>query len=143
MIRYVFDERDRVGKWVANQIDPTVDWGPFYAMGVERDGEIVAGVVMNEFNGNNAACHIAISRPGKYIITLFEHFTDYAFNQCRLKRLTGMVPTSKPEVIKFDKHLGFQEEFVMKSAAKDGSDLCIMVLWPDENNRWLHKRGDA
>lgn len=143
MIRYIFDDKERVGQWVAEQVDQDTHWGSFYAMGVEKDGELVAGVVMNEYNGHNAACHIAITKTGKHVFRLFEFFADYAFNHCGLKRLTGMVPTSKPDVIAFDKHIGFQEEFVMKQAAKDGSDLCILVIWPDENNRWLRKRGAA
>jgi hypothetical protein len=47
-----------------------------------------------------------------------------------------MVPSNKPDVIRFDKHLGFEEEFVMKKAARDGHDLHILVMWP-EKCRWL------
>lgn len=141
MATFIFDQSARVGKWVADQINDGCEWGNFYAMGVEKDGELVAGVVINEYNGSNAACHIAIAKPGKYIIELFRHVANYAFNHCKLNRLTGMVPSSKPRVLEFDKHLGFEEEFVMKKAAKNGDDLHILVLWP-EKCRWLAKRGD-
>lgn len=140
MIQYLFDESERVGKWVADQINDDCHWGNFYAMGVEKDGELVAGVVINEYNGSNAVCHIAISKPGKYIIGLFRYVADYAFNHCKLNRLTGMVPSNKPDVIAFDKHLGFEEEFVMKKAARGGHDLHILVIWP-ETCRWLKDRG--
>ena len=102
---------------------------------VEVGIEIIAGVVINNFNHANATCHIAIARQSRMIIPLFMSVCDYAFNYCGLKRLTGMVPTNEPEIIAFDKHLGFEEEFVMKDAAP-GADMQVLVLWPDKC-RWL------
>jgi hypothetical protein len=47
-----------------------------------------------------------------------------------------MVPTNEPDVIKFDKHLGFREEFVMKDGAI-GADMMILVLSrEDAKQRW-------
>ena len=48
-----------------------------------------------------------------------------------------MVPTNEPHIIQFDKHLGFEEEFVMKDGAP-GADMQILVMWPD-TCRWLRK----
>lgn len=132
----LFDQKERVGAWVAEQVEQKAEWGSFYAMGVEKDGEIVAGVVVNNFNGVNATCHIAISYKTREILDLIRHVCRYAFVQCGLKRLTGMVPVSKPRVLAFDKHLGFEEEFVMRHAAHDGGALVVLVLWP-EKCRWL------
>lgn len=132
----VFNDKARVGDWVARQVEQTSSWGGFYAMGVEQDGELVAGVVINNYNGSNATCHIAITRRTREILTLFRAVCDYAFRQCGLKRLTGMVPASKPDVIAFDKHLGFVEEFSMPCAAADGGALVVLALWP-ANCRWL------
>lgn len=137
--RLVFDEKDRVGQWVAEQTEQSAGWGSFYAMGVELHGEIVAGIVVNNYNGTNATCHIAVKKPTKAFVKLLEHVADYAFNQCKLKRLTGMVPSNKPDVLKFDKHLGWEEEFVMKCGAPDGYDMHVLVMWP-EKCRWLKPR---
>lgn len=132
----IFDQKERVGAWVAEQVEQTAEWGGFYAMGVEKDGEIVAGVVFNNFNGVNATVHIAITYRTRELVELFRHVCRYAFEHCGLKRLTGMVPISKPRVLAFDKHLGFEEEFVMAKAADDGGALVVLVLWP-EKCRWL------
>lgn len=135
----IFDDKPRVGAWVAEQVEQKASWGSFYAMGIEHEGELVAGVVVNNYNGANATCHIAIARPTRELPELFHHVCLYAFRQCGLKRLTGMVPASKPKVVAFDKHLGFEEEFVMPSAAADGGALVILVMWPDKC-RWLGDR---
>lgn len=131
----IYDQKERFAEWVAMQVNHVGSWGEFYALGVVRNGEIIAGVVINNFNHANATCHIAIARQSRMIIPLFMSVCDYAFNYCGLKRLTGMVPTNEPEIIAFDKHLGFEEEFVMKDAAP-GADMQVLVLWPDKC-RWL------
>jgi len=80
--------------------------------------------------------HIAIRSKTKLIVPLFSAVCDYAFNLCKLKRITGMVPVSEVDVIAFDKHLGFREEFIMKDAATDG-DMQVLVLTPADATRWL------
>lgn len=137
MANLVFDRKAYVGEWVARQVGQTGEWGSFYAMGVESNGELTAGIVFNNFNGANATCHIAVERPNKAFLRLLEAAADYAFNRCGLKRLTGMVPSNEPHILAFDKHLGWEEEFVMRDGAP-GADMHILVMRPD-NCRWLKK----
>jgi RimJ/RimL family protein N-acetyltransferase len=137
MAELIFDQKQRVGDWVAQKVGQIGDWGGFYAMGIEQDGVIVAGIVMNNFNEVNATCHIAVDKPSRAMIRLFEAFCDYAFNHCKLKRITGMVPSNEPKILAFDKHLGFEEEFVMKDGAP-GADMHVLVMRPD-TCRWLRK----
>lgn len=134
----ITNDKHRVGAWVAEQVEQTASWGDFYAMGLEQAGQLTAGIVVNNYNNVNATCHIAIAKPTRELPELFRAMCDYAFRQCGLKRLTGMVPASKSKVLAFDKHLGFEEEFVMPQAAADGGALVILVLWPHEC-RWLEK----
>ena len=137
MPEIVLDQKERISAWVAKQVGQGADWGSFYALGVVSGEEVLAGVVINNYNGANATCHIAIAKKTRLLIPLFEHTCNYAFNVCKLKRLTGMVPTNEPHIIAFDKHLGFEEEFVMKNGAP-GADMQVLVLWPDKC-RWLRK----
>lgn len=138
MSTLLFDQKDRVGAWVAQQVGQDTGWGGFYALGVEMGGEVVAGVVFNNYNAVNATAHIAIAKPCKAAREMIRHAFRYAFVECGLKRLTGMVPVSEPKTIAFDQHLGFEPEFIMKSAAFDGGDLQVLVMWPDKC-RWLRR----
>ena len=131
MSSLILDNPEAVGAWVAHKTGQLDGWGPFQAFGVEIDGQVVAGVVINNYNGANATCHIAIERRSRLLPDLFRIVCAYAFGQCGLKRLTGMVPTNEPHIIKFDKHLGFEEEFVMKHGAP-GADMQILVMWADK-----------
>jgi hypothetical protein len=134
--RLVFDRKDLIGAWVAAQVGQTGEWGSFYAMGTMRGSQVTAGVVFNNFNGANATVHIAVGTPSKAMVNLFRAVCDYAFNKCKLKRITGMVPTNEQEVINFDKHLGFTEEFVMKNAAPDADMMILVLTDEDARQRW-------
>ena len=68
--RLVFEDKERVGAWVAEQVEQRAEWGSFYAMGAEVDGKIVSGVVFNNFNECNATAHIACSKPNKLFLEL-------------------------------------------------------------------------
>lgn len=132
----MFDRKDLIGAWVAAKVNQTGGWGSFYAMGTMRGSQVTAGFVFNNFNGANATVHIAVDTPSKAMVNLFRAGCDYAFNKCKLKRITGMVPTNEPATIKFDKHIGFKEEFVMKNAAV-GADMQVLVLTEeDARQRW-------
>lgn len=137
MTNLILYDRERVGNWVAGQVNQQSSWGDFNAFGVEQDGVLTAGVVIHNINGANAFCHIAITRPNRMMVALFQVVCDYCFRQLNLRRLTGMVPTNEPKTIAFDKHLGFEEEFIMKDAAPE-ADMCVLVMRPN-NCRWLPK----
>jgi hypothetical protein len=135
MAQLVLDQKDNIGDWVARQVGQKTTWGDFNAFGIVENGEVIAGVVIHNYAGSNAFCHIAIFKKTKLLPTLFKCFVHYSFSVCKLKRLTALLPTNKPKVIDFVKHLGFEEEFVMKDAGK-ASDIQGLVMWPSKC-RWL------
>lgn len=135
MAELIFDRKDAIGAWVADQTEQTCTWGDFYAMGAVENGEIVAGIVFNNFNDSNATCHIAVKKSGRYLIDLLKHGAHYAFKVCGLKRLTGMVEEDNQKALFLDIKMGFIHEFTMDKAGSGGQDLHVLVLWP-ENFRY-------
>ena len=136
MATLVFDQTKLIGEWVAQQVEQESSWGDFYAMGaVDDTGEILAGFVFNNYNTSNATCHIAVKKPGKYLKQLLMHGYRYAFVMCGLKRLTGLVESTNKKALKLDYHIGFEHEFTMKQAGRNGADIEVLVLWP-ENFRY-------
>lgn len=133
--RLIFDDKDRVGAWVADQVEQMSSWGDFYAMGAERDGELVAGVVFNNMTDSSATCHIAVSKPTKIFSELLDHAYMYAFHTCKLLRLTGLVGADNDKALRLDKHIGFVEEGVMRKAGTGGEDIIVLVLWPENYRR--------
>lgn len=129
--RLVFDDKDRVGSWVADQVGQSCTWGEFYAMGAEVNGELVSGLVFNNIMETNATCHIACSKPNKLFLELLDHGFLYAFQSCKLRRLTGFVEANNHKALKLDQHIGFEIEGVMKEAGTGGQDMIVLVLWPE------------
>jgi|TARA_B110000977_G_scaffold1268_1_gene1811 RimJ/RimL family protein N-acetyltransferase len=127
----IFDDKERVGAWVADKVTQSCTWGSFYAMGAEVDGQIVSGVVFNNFNECNATGHIALSKPNKLFLELLDHAFTYAFEACGLRRLTVLVESDNSKSLKFVKRIGFLEEGAMKQAGSAGQDMIVLVLWPE------------
>jgi RimJ/RimL family protein N-acetyltransferase len=137
MAELILYDRERVADWVAGRVGQRVGWEGYNAFGVEQDGKLISGVVVHQINGANAFCHIAVDKPTKKLFELFTVIGDYCFRQIGLKRLTGLVPSNEPEIIKFDVKLGFEIEAVLKDAAID-ADLVVLVMRADKC-RWLPK----
>jgi RimJ/RimL family protein N-acetyltransferase len=104
-------------------------------MGAEKQGELVSGIVFENFNGHNANVHIAVSKPTKLFLQLLDHAFVYAFETCKLRRLTGLVEADNVKALQLDLHIGFKIEAVMKGAGSAGQDLLILVLWPENYHR--------
>lgn len=102
-------------------------------LGLERDGELVAGVVYEGFNGKNVWMHVAAEPGAKWMTREYLRYCfHYPFNEMGVQRVTGYVEASNTLARKFDEHLGFRQEAVLKGAATDGGDVILYVMWKDE-----------
>jgi RimJ/RimL family protein N-acetyltransferase len=131
-------QHERVAAWVALQVGCDEHaWAQYTTLGLEKEGELVAGVVFESFTGTAANIHVA--GVGKYWMNralLFATF-DYAFRQLGLKRLTGLVEAANEHALAFDLHLGFEIEARMVDAVPSG-DVIILRMTPD-NCRFLER----
>lgn len=126
----------RVVEWVAKRTNEFGNFGAAVALGVERDGELVGGVVFNDYNGVNINMHVA-AVAGSYWLNrgfLWMCF-DYPFRQLKVKRVTGLVGEGNARARQFDEKVGFKLETRLKDAHPTG-DLLVYVMRPDDC-RWL------
>ena len=130
--RLVFDEKQRVAKWVAERVGQLSSWGGYYAMGAVLNGELTAGLVFNNFTDSNASVHLAVSTPTKGMRELLDHGFLYAFKTCSLRRLTAPVEASNAKSLRIVKRIGFVPEAVMAQAGTNRQDIHLLVLWPEK-----------
>lgn len=98
-------------------------------LGLEEDGELVAGVLYEGFNGQNVWMHVAAEPGGKWLTRAFlEICFDYPFNQMGVKRVSGYVEAKNSAARRFDEHLGFRQEAVLSGAASDGGDVILYAM---------------
>ena len=133
--RLVFDDKQRVADWVSDQMPNGATWHDYYAMGAEVNGDLVSGIVFEEYNGHNANVHIAVSKPTKLFLDLLDHAFVYAFQTMGVQRLTGLVEADNQKALQLDINIGFKIEAVMKSAGSSGQDVLLLVLWPENYRR--------
>lgn len=102
-------------------------------IGLRRDGELIAGVVYEGFNGRNMMIHVAAAPGRRWLVRDYLRACFlYPFQICGVERLTGYVNESNLEARRFDEHLGFKEEARLKGAAPDGGDVILYVMWKSE-----------
>lgn len=103
------------------------------AIGLDRDGQLVAGVVYEGFNGANIWMHLA-AEPGSRWMTrdYLRYCFQYPFNEMGVQRISGYVSASNAQAIRLNEHLGYQREAVLKGAAPDGGDVILYVMRRDD-----------
>ncbi len=110
------------------------------AIGLEKNGELVAGVVFDNYNKANINMHVASDGSRNWLNREFLWFCFYyPFKMLGVKRITGLVAESNMAARKFDEHIGFEFETKLTDAAPDG-DLLIYKMTPDKC-RWLNLKG--
>ena len=98
-------------------------------LGLERDGELVAGVVYEGYNGVNVWMHVAAA-PGRQWMNkeYLRYCFYYPFVEMGCQRVSGSVDASNEDARRFDEHLGFKQEAVLQGAAADGGDVILYVM---------------
>lgn len=136
--RLILDQHLRVISWVAPRIGHSVEaLVPGIGIGLEKNGELVAGVVYHNITATNVDAHMA-SVGGRHwankelLLTAFA----YPFLQLGVRRMTGFVRADNADARRLDEHLGFVQEGVLRRAGGDGCDIIVYGMLREEC-RWI------
>ena len=140
MTSLVYGQDDRVGKFVAqglHDVSGLEDFGKFVTIGIEKDGEIVAGAVYNNMRSNGDIpfdMNIAFyaSSPAWATRSNMEAILGYPFQYLKLKRITALVKKSNKKVKKLISSLGFQYEGKARNAWDGENDAYIYGMLKEE-----------
>lgn len=126
-----------IGPWVFAQINKP--WHPVgkEALGLVRDGEVLAGVVFEDYTGVAVSVHIAIGDKHAPVRQLFIAACEYAYNQLGVNKVVGLVSTANLAALSLDLRIGFTPEAIIKGIYPDG-DLVILSM-SKEDCRWLRR----
>lgn len=127
MTTRIVSDPARVWEYCKRQIPIPVVSG-MKGLGLERDGELIAGVVYEGFNGTNVWMHVATTPGKKWTMEYLRYCFYYPFMEMGCKRVSGYVEASNKAAQRFDEHLGFKREAVLKEAATDGGDVILYVM---------------
>lgn len=100
------------------------------AIGLRRDGELIAGVIYEGYNGRNVWMHVAAVPGSRWLVRDYlKACFVYPFVICGCERVSGYVNDSNSAAKRFDEHLGFTPECKLIGAAPDGGDVVLYVMW--------------
>jgi len=129
----VDNDHERVGLWIQQQ------GAGFYregckCIGLERNGQLVAGAMYDYFNGASVYVHLAIT--GKLSREYTWYCFYYPFVQLGAKMLIGLVAADNAKARRFDEHIGFKLLTEIEDAHPCGSLLVYGMKKSD--CRWLN-----
>lgn len=128
-MRYALDYNlDRVHAFVS-ALTPINRVSGSQAIGLEKDGELIAGAVYEGFNGHNVWVHLAGIPGRRWMTRQFLHAGfAYPFIQLGCSRISGYVEAWNTDARKLDEHFGYKQEAVLRGAASDGGDVILYVM---------------
>lgn len=130
----VFD-KDRIGPWVCERTGGLYEASTSQAIGLEKDGQLIAGVLYDNFNGRSCCIHVAAEGKRWMTREYLKVCFDYPFNQLKVNQLIGLVDSENEQARRFDEHLGFRVSAVIPDAGKTG-DLMIYTMHRNQC-RWI------
>lgn len=112
-------------RFVADKVGEKELFG-YSAIGLERDGELIAGVLYEQHNGPNVMMHVASDGSRHWMTPAYMAACfKYPFLCLNVNRVSGLVRADNPDAQRFDEALGFKKEGVLREAASDGTDLVL------------------
>jgi hypothetical protein len=100
------------------------------AIGLLKDGELVAAAAYDCFSGTNIFAHLRVC--GRATREFWAAIFHYPFEDLGCSRITGYVQESNRKAVTLNEHLGFTVEGRLKGAAHDGGDMLVMVMWKED-----------
>ena len=113
-----------VGNWVAERVQGNYHDDDSEAIGLEREGKIIAGVIYENYNGRSIFCHLAVERMNKVFLNAI---FDYPFMVCDVKQVYAPTLSDNHRQIKILYKMGFVEESRLKDS-DDNGDLIFFKL---------------
>lgn len=115
---------DRVARYVAARCSAQL-LPPFTVMGLERDGEIIAGVVFNSFTERDVEVTVAGER-GAFSRTFLKSVGEYVFGIVNCTRIS--ITTRQGSVCDIAQRLGAKMEGVKRDHYGPGQDAYLLGI---------------
>lgn len=133
----VCGQKERVGDWVAQHIGNTTPWHLYEAIGIERDGKIIGGAVIDNYI-HESRCSVHCAGEGlnwcsrEFLFAVF----DYAFRQLKCNAILNIVDGNNTKSLRFTAHIGFKEVHRIKGGSYRGADAVLFEM-QKQDCKWI------
>jgi RimJ/RimL family protein N-acetyltransferase len=105
------------------------------AIGLEKNGELIAVTSYGKFNQVSMHAHIAIAEGERLTREFIWYMLYYPFEQAGVNALIILVDAANEKAIRLQNHLGYETVGTIPNSCPNGAML-VRVLYKD-NCRWL------
>ncbi len=126
------DEWSEVVTWVQEGLPykPSIN-NIVGAVGLKKNGELVAGTTLVNSNGVNCYVQIRVLNPHFLTKKLIEKTFYHAFVTLKLKRISNSIIGENIPSIRLTQKLGFELEGVLKKITESEENIYLSVMRPD------------
>ena len=114
------------------------EWSKPIAFGVTIDGQLIGGVVYDNYRGHDVEMSCA-GQPGWLDRWLIKRFFEYPFVHLGCCRVTALVRETNEHALDFDKRLGFKVEGFHEDGYAPGEGMYSLGMLK-RNCRWFDGR---
>ena len=118
-ITHITSNKLIVGPWVAKKVFGTFNPETSEAIGLERRGELVAGVLYENWNGASLVVHVAVQ--GLLTPAYLHAICHYPFVHVGAAKVIAPIGEANAESIRFVTKMGFRQEGRIPDAHPDGA----------------------
>jgi RimJ/RimL family protein N-acetyltransferase len=120
MFGLVYGRDAEICEWVRSHVSWVDGFGAATAIGIERDGKIIAGVLYSDFCKTNIEMLIAAESPHWCHRRILRALFEYPFLQLGCARVTVLVPVGNEAALRLCRGLGFETEGYHPALFPDG-----------------------
>ena len=137
----LFGLDDTVAEFVQNILRTDLHLGPYTALGVIRDDELVGGVLYHDYyrDVGNIQMTVASTTPRWLSREVIQICMNYPFTELGCRRVTSLVREDNPHAQRFNERLGFILEGRIRQGAGVHGDQLLYGMLKDEC-RWITRQ---
>lgn len=136
--RFIYGQDAMIARWAAARIGAGGGFpNDAAAIGMERNGNLVAATIWHCFERHNCLMSVASSGSRLWLTREFRFRSfAYPFLQLGLPRVTSKADEGNEASVKLTLHMGFKIEGRLRKAAPDGRDDIVFGMLKEEC-RWI------
>ena len=135
MTTWLIGNDQQIFIWVARRIGVEFIRESFRGLGVLRDGELIAGLVLSQYTGFDVRLSAAATRRDWLSRGLISDVAKFVFTELKCKRVTVVCRRQNKSTRALSLRLGFREEGVLRKAW-DGIDDAVFYGMLEEDCKW-------
>lgn len=127
-VSYRYDGAEQMVRWAEERIEGCRFRDDAKAIGMERDGALVAVVVFDTFSPSSCFVSLAAAERHWFTREFAIRAMAYPFVQCRFARINCLISSRNRMSLTFTRQFGWRQEGVLREAGADGEDVLVFGM---------------